>query len=98
MGDSTFAHPYCQAFALPLPKDKQRSQPTPDDYIRMYARTLYIIKARAAGYTINPNADVSLHYLCRKIKVAKFDSTDDNVRKRLFEVRSTTAKTSFPRC
>jgi hypothetical protein len=32
MGDSTFAHPYIQAFALPLSKDKQRSQPTPSDY------------------------------------------------------------------
>lgn len=32
MGVSTFAHPYIQAFALPLPKDKQRSQPTPSDY------------------------------------------------------------------
>ena len=28
-----FAHPCCQAFALPLYKDKQRSQPTPSDYI-----------------------------------------------------------------
>ena len=33
MGDSTLAHPCIQAFALPLPKDKQRSQPTPSDYI-----------------------------------------------------------------
>lgn len=29
MGDSTFAHPCLQAFALPQLKDKQRSQPTP---------------------------------------------------------------------
>ena len=33
MGDSTLAHPYTQAFALPPCKDKQRSQPTPSDYI-----------------------------------------------------------------
>ncbi len=33
MGVSTFAHPRSQAFALPPVKDKQRSQPTPSDYI-----------------------------------------------------------------
>ena len=33
MGVSTFAHPCYQAFALPRVKDKQRSQPTPSDYI-----------------------------------------------------------------
>ena len=27
------AHPCCQAFALPQFKDKQRSQPTPSDYM-----------------------------------------------------------------
>ena len=31
-GVSTSAHPCIQAFALPLSKDKQRSQPTPSDY------------------------------------------------------------------
>ncbi len=39
MGVSTFAHPCYQAFALPLIKDKQRSQPTPSDY--KYNRKLY---------------------------------------------------------
>ena len=34
MGVPTFAHPCCQAFALPQFKDKQRSQPTPSDYIQ----------------------------------------------------------------
>ena len=33
MGVSTSAHPCLQAFALPQFKDKQRSQPTPSDYI-----------------------------------------------------------------
>ena len=33
MGVSTSAHPYYQAFALPHVKDKQRSQPTPSDYM-----------------------------------------------------------------
>ena len=41
MGVSTFAHPCIQAFALPHFKDKQRSQPTPSDYI--YNTKLYII-------------------------------------------------------
>ena len=41
MGVSTSAHPYTQAFALPRVKDKQRSQPTPSDYI--YSKLLYII-------------------------------------------------------
>ena len=36
MGVSTFAHPCCQAFALPLYKDKQRSQPTPSSIINAY--------------------------------------------------------------
>ena len=41
-GDSTLAHPCIQAFALPLPKDKQRSQPTPSDYINNIHYTLFI--------------------------------------------------------
>lgn len=41
MGVSTFAHPCSQAFALPRIKDKQRSQPTPSDYI--FNQSLYII-------------------------------------------------------
>ena len=36
MGVSTSAHPRLQALALPLCKDKQRSQPTPSDYIFEY--------------------------------------------------------------
>ena len=36
MGVTTSAHPCYQALALPLPKDKQRSQPTPSDYIDNY--------------------------------------------------------------
>lgn len=39
MGVSTFAHPCCQAFALPLPKDKKRSQPTPSDIIYLEYNT-----------------------------------------------------------
>ena len=35
------AYPRPQAFALPLCKDKQRSQPTPSDHI--YSLMLYII-------------------------------------------------------
>ena len=45
MGVSTFAHPCYQAFALPLIKDKQRSQPTPSDYKynrKLYNKILYI--------------------------------------------------------
>ena len=33
MGVFTFAHFFLLVFALPLSKDKQRSQPTPSDYI-----------------------------------------------------------------
>ena len=40
-GNLTPAHPCIQAFALPHFKDKQRSQPTPSDYI--YNTKLYII-------------------------------------------------------
>ena len=49
MGDSTFAHPCSQAFALPQLKDKQRSQPTPCDY--MY-NPLYIIIIYSTGWDI----------------------------------------------
>jgi hypothetical protein len=41
MGVSTSAHPCSQAFALPHVKDKQRSQPTPSDY--MAGNTLFNI-------------------------------------------------------
>ena len=44
MGVSTFAHPRSQAFALPPYKDKQRSQPTPSDYmfnILLYTLLIY---------------------------------------------------------
>ena len=34
MGVSTSAHPRLQALALPHSKDKQRSQPTPSDYMQ----------------------------------------------------------------
>ena len=37
------AHPCVQAFALPLLKDKQRSQPTPSDYIYNNRYTLLYI-------------------------------------------------------
>ena len=33
MGETTLAHPCIQDFALPLSKEKQRSQPTPSDYM-----------------------------------------------------------------
>jgi len=42
MGVSTSAHPYYQAFALPRVKDKQRSQPTPSDYICNWRLYIYI--------------------------------------------------------
>ena len=42
MGESNYlAHPCSQAFALPQLKDKQRSQPTPSDY--MFNKTLYTL-------------------------------------------------------
>ena len=55
MGDSTFAHPYYQAFALPHVKDKQRSQPTPSRII--YDKQLYIIIYSSHWDIIHPNAD-----------------------------------------
>ena len=50
MGVSTFAHPCLQAFALPHFKDKQRSQPTPSDYI--YTQIIYIIIYHRLGYNL----------------------------------------------
>ena len=60
MGVSTSAHPCSQAFALPHFKDKQRSQPTPSDYITGNA-LLYI---RYYQNTIYPRRRLTLHYLC----------------------------------
>ena len=42
MGVSTSAHPCYQAFALPRVKDKQRSQPTPSDYILYYTNCIVV--------------------------------------------------------
>ena len=43
MGESNYlAHPCSQAFALPQLKDKQRSQPTPSDYIYTNSYTFII--------------------------------------------------------
>ena len=74
MGVSTFAHPCLQAFALPLCKDKQRSQPTPSDY--MFNKTLYII-IYSSGWDIiyprkRPVALSSVH----RFKFAKFEGTE----------------------
>jgi hypothetical protein len=69
MGVSTSAHPCVQAFALPLPKDKQRRQPTPSDYIIRYntpTQTLYVAL---------PLWEVS--------KLRSLNTQNDNVRKRL---------------
>ena len=67
MGVSTSAHPCVQAFALPLPKDKQRRQPTPSDYI---------IRYNTPTQTINvalPLWEVS--------KLRSLNTQKDNVRK-----------------
>ena len=62
MGVSTLAHPCAQAFALPLSKDKQRSQPTPSDY--MYNHMLYLIIYSNSWDIIYPRRRLPLHYLC----------------------------------
>lgn len=56
------AHPCIQAFALPLYKDKQRSQPTPSDYI--YNTSLYNIIYSNSSDIIYPRRRLTLHYLC----------------------------------
>ena len=68
MGVSTFAHPCCQAFALPLFKDKQRSQPTPSGIINTTHAYTIIHKSISSicRDIIHPNADVPLHYLCEE--------------------------------
>ena len=84
MGVSTFAHPCCQAFALPLSKDKQRSQPTPSDY-----KYNYWLNHSNSWDIINPRKRLSLHYLCGDSKVRSLTAQNDNVRKRLFEAGPT---------
>ena len=76
---STLAHPYIQAFALPLSKDKQRSQPTPSGIIHTTLQ-LYIIIYSSGWDITRPNADA---YRCitsvESFKVAKFECTENNV-------------------
>ena len=66
MGVTTSAHPCVQAFALPLCKDKQRSQPTPSDYIYNYL--LYIIRYSTSWDIIYLRRRFPLHYLCAQIQ------------------------------
>ena len=61
MGVSTSAHPRVQAFALPRVKDKQRSQPTPSDYI--INKSLYIIIYSNRWDIIHPRRRLALHYI-----------------------------------
>ncbi len=86
------AYPSSQAFALPLRKDKQRKPahaketicPTPilHTHEKMGVQLVQ-------GYNpLTQTLSVALP-LCEEIKVAKFDYTDSNVRKRLSEPRHT---------
>ena len=86
------AYPSSQAFALPLRKDKQRKPahaketicPTPilHTHEKMGVQLVQ-------GYNpLTQTLSVALP-LCEEIKVAKFDYTDSNVRKRLYEPRHT---------
>ena len=84
MGVSTFAHPWVQAFALPLRKDKQRCQPTPRDVI--FAVEYYIPYYIYSTWRdiIHPNADVFVALpLCEDSKLRSLNSQNSNVRKRL---------------
>lgn len=69
MGVTTSAHPCCQALALPLSKDKQRSLPTPSDYILRYN-------------TLTRTLNVALP-LWRVSNLRDLTTQNDNVRKRL---------------
>ena len=68
-----FAHPCYQAFALPQFKDKQRSQPTPSDYIRN--TWLHSINGYShSGDIIHPRRRLPLHYLlCTDLSCAVRD-------------------------
>ena len=69
-GNLTPAHPCIQTFALPPPKDKQCSQPTPSDFIcKPGAIPLTnIIRYSSAGDKNHPRRRLSLHYLCGKFQ------------------------------
>ena len=82
MGVTTSAHPCIQALALPLPKDKQRSQPTPEDYIYPSQALLcnkvsrnIIYPRRRLLLLLSPVGSSNLRDL---------NAQNDNVRKRLF--------------
>ena len=81
-GVSTSAHPCVQAFALPLCKDKQRSQPTPSDYICNY--WLYIMVYSNSWDIIHPRRRSVALPLCTVSKLRSLNTQNDNVRKRLF--------------
>ena len=69
-----FAHPCIQAFALPHFKDKQRSQPTPSDYI--YNTKLYIILYSNSWDIIYPRRRLVALSSVKCFKVAKFECTE----------------------
>ena len=75
------AHPCCQALALPPVKDKQRSQPTPSDYI--YSNPYINIGKR--WDIIHPRRRLPLHYLCDWIQICE-----------IWQHRTITSVNAFP--
>ena len=94
------AYPCLQAFALPLCKDKQRSQPTPSDYIYIYK--LYIIIYSNSWDIIYPRRRLTLHYLLYiDSNLRSLKAQNDNVRKRLSHwpaLQTASLASGFPQC
>ena len=84
MGVSTLAHPCLQALALPHFKDKQRSQPTPSDYIFNLMLHIIIFIYSIGWNIIYPRRRLPLHYLLwSDSNLRDLKAQNDNVRKRL---------------
>ena len=88
MGSSYFrAYPSIQAFALPPYKDKQRSQPTPSDYIWLMPYIYIIYRYSISMDIMHPRRRSVALPLCTVSSLLSLNTQNSNVRKRLSRSR-----------
>ena len=80
-GETSAAYPLYQAFALPMHRDKQLSQPTPMRIIVVVCRNRGSAKRSPHWHTgiIHPAWTLRCEIFLCIFKVAKFDIVEDNV-------------------
>ena len=88
MGSSYFrAYPRVQALALPPYKDKQRSQPTPSDYIGLMPYVYIIYRYSISMDIMHPRRRSVALPLCTVSSLLSLNTQNSNVRKRLSRSR-----------